>query len=68
MSDPAIVSLQEQLAHLDRRVDQLNDVVTQMSMSLLRRDRQIDRMEQEIKRLRSGDDDTPPPDEKPPHY
>ena len=68
MSDRSLISLQEQVTHLDRRVDQLNEVVTGLSMNLLKRDRQLDRLIEEIRRLKRGDEESPPDDEKPPHY
>ncbi|TWT73023.1 SlyX family protein [Allorhodopirellula solitaria] len=61
--------LEIQLAHTQRTCEQLNEVVTKMSMDAQTRERLMKRMVDQIKDLKSnlGESDAGG-DEKPPHY
>ncbi|MCC9644807.1 SlyX family protein [Rhodopirellula sp. JC740] len=65
-----ITELEIQLAHTQRTCDQLNEIVTQMSIDAQRRDREMSRMVGQLKDLKSKVDEQGPSleDEKPPHY
>ena len=64
-----IVNLETQLAHLERYVDQLNEVIIMQGERLDRALRRLDDAEGQIKSLKNKpDNDTDPIDEKPPHY
>lgn len=75
--DPAIArpierrleSLEIQLAHTQRMCEQLNEVVTQMSLAMRKRDRMLDALTQQIKDLKQkSDGGSSMENERPPHY
>ena len=70
MMEDRIESLEIALAHQQRLVEQLNEVVVEHSQQLLQASRQQLRMESTIKELREqlAAKSAPPPNEKPPHY
>ncbi len=67
-----IDSLEIELAHNQRTVEQLNQVVTAQSQELLKLSRVIDRLDKQLSELRRRPDSSigPPTleEEKPPHY
>ena len=58
--------LEAHLAHLDRQLDQLNEVVTQQSQELDRLKKQVGRVSQTLERTEL--DHIKSVDTKPPHY
>ncbi len=65
-----VVELQSQLLHLQRHVEQLDDVVMNLGKIVDRQARVIVKLENEFADLRSKPRDAMPDplDEKPPHY
>lgn len=64
-----IVALEEQVAHLQRLCDVLNEVITQQSMKFDRLEKRVGKWEQMVDELKSKSGETGDPiDEKPPHY
>jgi len=66
MNDERIEKLEAHVAHLERQIDQLNEVVIQQSQELDRLKKQVGRVSQslesaELERIKSVDT-------KPPHY
>jgi uncharacterized coiled-coil protein SlyX len=71
MKDSAIVDLQMQLTHLERFVDQLNEVITAQARQIDHQQRILDRLLKSMDETKSkspGDAPLIPEDEKPPHY
>ncbi|MEM7478741.1 MAG: SlyX family protein [Planctomycetota bacterium] len=69
-ADQRIEELEISLAHQQRLLEQLNEVVTQQTHSLLRLEKKVPQLEREIQGLKSktAERQGPLPDEKPPHY
>ena len=68
-SDERITRLEIQLAHTERTCEQLNEVVTRLSLDAQEQGRLIKRMVEQIKDLKNKADETgSSQDEKPPHY
>ncbi|TWU15729.1 SlyX family protein [Allorhodopirellula heiligendammensis] len=64
-----LTDLEIQLAHMQRTCEQLNEVVTHLSVSAQSRERLMQRMVDQIKDLKANlRDPGSPSDEKPPHY
>lgn len=64
-----LTELEIQLAHTQRTCEQLNEVVTQLSLTAQSRERLMQRMAEQIKDLKSNlSENAAPGDEKPPHY
>jgi SlyX protein len=64
-----LTELEIQLTHTQRACDQLNEVVTQLSLDAQSRERLIKRMVEQIKDLKGKlDEPGSAADEKPPHY
>lgn len=64
-----LTELEIQLAHTQRTCEQLNEVVTQLSLTAQSRERLMQRMADQIKDLKSSlSESAAPGDEKPPHY
>ncbi len=64
-----LTELEIQLAHTQRTCEQLNDVVTELSLATESRERLIQRMVDQIKDLKTNlSDPGAPSDERPPHY
>jgi len=64
-----VTELEVQLAHAQRSCEQLNDVVTQLSLEAQRRDRLVDRLVSQLKDLKEKvQEPNVDGDEKPPHY
>ena len=63
--------LEVELAHQQRTTDQLNEVVSEQAVELLRLERAVKRAAKQIDELRTKTDKAEPTDladEKPPHY
>jgi uncharacterized coiled-coil protein SlyX len=63
--------LEMELTHQQRTTDQLNDVVTEQSMELLRLQRALAQAAKQIQEMRAKAEKSEPVDlvdEKPPHY
>ncbi len=63
--------LEMELAHQQRTTDQLNDVVTEQSVELLRLQRALKQAAKQIDEIRTKAEKAEPvdlADEKPPHY
>ena len=68
-SEERITRLEIQLAHTERTCEQLNEVVTRLSLDAQEQGRLIKRMVEQIKDLKNKADETgSSQDEKPPHY
>lgn len=64
-----LTEVEIQLAHTQRTCEQLNEVVTQLSLDAVSRERLLKRMVDQIKDLKNKlEDPGSPADEKPPHY
>lgn len=64
-----VTELEIQLAHQQRICEQLNEVVTEHTQSMMRYERVILRLEEHIKLLRDQrKEQFDPREEKPPHY
>lgn len=64
-----VTELEIQLAHQQRICEQLNEVVTEHTHSMIRYERVILRLEEHIKQLRDQrKEQFDPREEKPPHY
>ncbi len=65
-----ITQLEIQLAHTQRTCDQLNEVVTKLSLDAQSRDRMLQRLMDQVKDFKNKLDDGGGSleDEKPPHY
>lgn len=64
-----VETLEVQLAHTMRLVDQLNEVVTEHASAAVRYDRLFHTMGTQLRELKdSPPDSIGPADEKPPHY
>jgi SlyX protein len=64
-----VTELEIQLAHQQRICEQLNEVVTEHTQSMMRYERVILRLEDQIKSLREQrKEQFDPREEKPPHY
>jgi SlyX protein len=64
-----VTELEIQLAHQQRICEQLNEVVTEHTHSMMRYERVILRLEEHIKLLRDQrKEQFDPREEKPPHY
>lgn len=64
-----LTELEIQLAHTQRTCEQLNEVVTQLSLTAQSRERSMQRMADQIKELKSSlSENAIQGDEKPPHY
>ncbi len=74
MDDPRslqsrVMELEIQLAHQQRICEQLNEVVTEHTQSMMRYERVLLRLEENIKQLREQrKEQFDPREEKPPHY
>ncbi len=69
--DERVEQLEMELAHHERHVEQLNEVVTSQSHELLRLTRIVDRLVRqydELKKRVPEDDTRTLEDDKPPHY
>lgn len=64
-----VTQLETQLAHTEHTCDQLNQVITELSLDAKKRERLLDRIVGQLKDLKNKvqDPDTPS-DERPPHY
>lgn len=64
-----LTELEIQLAHTQRTCEQLNEVVTQLSLTAQSRERTIQRMADQLKELKNSlTENAVQGDEKPPHY
>jgi len=64
-----VTELEIQLAHQQRICEQLNEIVTEHTHSMMRYERVILRLEEHIKQLRDQrKEQLDPREEKPPHY
>lgn len=64
-----IVALEEQVAHLQRLCDVLNEVITQQTMKFDRLEKRVAKWEQKVENLNNKSGEVGDPlDEKPPHY
>ena len=63
-------ALEIQTAHAQRMCEQLNEVVTQLSVQVQKRERVIDVLVQQLKDVKGKVESSgeAPHDEKPPHY
>ena len=71
MTDPQdrLLTLETQLAHLERYVEQLNDVIISQGEIIDRTRLRLDVVERQIKSLKDKPEQgSDPIDEKPPHY
>ena len=69
--DERIERLEMEVAHQQRTLDQLNEVVIEQSIDLLRLQRTIQRIAKQLESLATPAGDAEPvdlADEKPPHY
>lgn len=67
----ATVAMQMQIAHLERFVEQLNEVVTSQGLQLDRQRSELDRLLKTMDELKTKSNGPGTPsleDEKPPHY
>ena len=69
-SNERIEKLEFSLVHLQRTVEQLNDVVTEEAMRADRLQRKIGELERQLKQSKNKDaeDSSTLEDERPPHY
>lgn len=64
-----LTELEIQLAHTQRACEQLNEVVTQLSLTAQSRERSMQRMADQIQELKNSlSENASQGDEKPPHY
>lgn len=64
-----VTQLETQLAHTEHTCDQLNQVITELSLDAKKRERLLDRIVGQLKDLKSKvQDPDMPSDERPPHY
>jgi len=63
--------LEEELAHLQRRYEQLNDVVTTLTLEARQRDRSLENLADQVKGLKAELTESETvriEEERPPHY
>ncbi len=63
-----IQRLEEQLAHEQHTVQQLNEVVTNLHLDFKRLAEKFDELQTRLTDLAAKQESGPPPVEKPPHY
>lgn len=63
-----IQRIEEQLAHEQHTVQQLNDVITNLHLDFKRLSEKFDKLQTRLTELATKQDAGPMPDEKPPHY
>jgi len=69
--DERATHLEEELAHLQRRYDQLNEVVTTLTLEARRRDRAVRDLVDQVKGLKAEmaeSETVGVEEERPPHY
>jgi SlyX protein len=66
LSDPRLIQLEMRVAHQEKIISELNDVVTAQWKRMETMERQLRRFSEELAELGSGD--APPANQRPPHY
>lgn len=64
-TDQRIDELEMRIAHQDKAISDLNDVITAQWKKIERMERQLQRLDEEVQSLEGGD---APANQKPPHY
>ena len=65
----SVQELESQLAHLQRHVEVLNEVVAKQGSEIDQLNKRVEKWEDMVRRLKnSGEPMSDPLDEKPPHY
>jgi SlyX protein len=68
MDESKIVEIEMKLAHQDQLLDELNNVMTDQQTQLMRLEELFNAMVERMRSMDNSDQDSPPQDERPPHY
>jgi SlyX protein len=66
LSDPRLIDLELRVAHQEKIIGELNEVVTAQWKKIEALERQLRRLGEEMQAI--GSADAPPANQKPPHY